>query len=240
MPDSTDSTDSTDRAGIDREYRRLRTPLMTWVTLGSGSLAVLMAGEDAATSSGSLPHAVLFALFLTTVALLNWRAHTTVTATGITVPGPLRTRTWAWSEIHTIRAEGPMKGSSARSAHLYRTDGGRSALPQFDHEQLPDPVAEVDDLLATAVRLGLLPAEPRPGAAARVARGERRRKAGRRAGCCGIAGYAALLLHDFYAIFTDGRTAGTVTEYGVTALTIALAYLLLDRLGELRHTRRTA
>jgi hypothetical protein len=173
------------------------------------------------------------------VVLEQWRACTFVTADGITVRGPLRTRTWAWTEIYGIRVENRGWGSPHWPAYLYRTDGRRVGLPHFDELQLDDPIAEATDLGATAVRLGLTSLETRPEVEERIRREARRRTAWQRALGASLVVVVALFVRDFWMIFTDRPTLSFLLLLGIPLLCLPAFFLLLDLLGETLATRRS-
>ncbi|MFF7976563.1 PH domain-containing protein [Streptomyces sp. NPDC007905] len=91
--------------------------------------------------------------------LREWRARTRVTTEGITRQGPLRGRTWAWSDIYDLRVEhagkDPLNTAPRWPAHLYDFEGRRFRLPHLDEWQLDDPIAEVAALRAAARQHGM-------------------------------------------------------------------------------------
>ena len=130
--------------GIEREYRGRRVIRATYVTLAVAVMLVGLKAMDFATSPGPTRWDVLvlvvWPVLAGRVALDQWRARTTVTAAGITVRGPLRTRTWAWADVYGIRVENNRRGSPHWPAYLYVDHGRRVRLPHFDELQLADPI----------------------------------------------------------------------------------------------------
>ncbi|MGW1668911.1 PH domain-containing protein [Streptomyces sp. NPDC002324] len=229
--------------GIEREYRRRRkVPPGFLTTLVAAALVSAGALHAMATLGPSGWNVLAVAAWVATasrVVLEQWRARTSVTADGVTVRGPLRTRRWAWPDIYGIRVEDNRGGVPRWSAYLYASDGRRVRLPHLDEYQLPDPIAEVADLYATALRLGLTSAEERPEVEARIARGARRRTALRRAGLASLAVAAAMLVVDMGMAFTDRPPHTLLLVGGVPLLCLALCFPALDRLGERRYRRLT-
>ncbi|MFI6338313.1 PH domain-containing protein [Streptomyces sp. NPDC050535] len=229
--------------GVEREYRGRRVVPMVYVSLVGLAVMVAIGVLKATTLSGLKASDVMVPalwLFLgVRVVLEQWRARTFVTADGITVRGPLRTRTWAWTEIYGIRVEDRRRGSPRWPAYLYGTDGRRVRLPHFDELQLGDPIAEAADLCATAVRLGLTSLETRPEVEERIRREARRRTAWQRASGAGVVVVVALLVRDFWMIFTDRPTLSFLLLLGIPLLCIPVFFLLLDRLGETLAARRS-
>ncbi|MFJ4617022.1 PH domain-containing protein [Streptomyces sp. NPDC088812] len=228
--------------GIEREYRRRRGVPAAQLALAAVAALVAVHALNWMTLSGPTFGDVLALVAWLClgggVALEQWRARTSVSADGITVRGPLRTRTAAWSDVYGIRVEDSRQGSPRWQAYLYRTDGRRVRLPHLDEVQVTDPIAEVADLCATAVRLGLTSFEARPEPEERIRRGTRRRTAWRRAGIGGLVVAAVLFAVDVWAILTDRPTHSTLLLVGVPLLCVPLFFLLLDRLGEALAARR--
>ncbi|MFF1682106.1 PH domain-containing protein [Streptomyces sp. NPDC058256] len=229
--------------GIEREYRGRRVVPTVYVSLVAVAVIVAIGVLNATTLSGLKASGTMVpALWLfvgVRVALEQWRVRTFVTADGITVRGPLRTRTWAWTEIYGIRVENRRWGSPRWPAYLYRTDGRRVRLPHFDELQLGDPIAEVADLCATAVRLGLTSLETRPEVEERIRREARRRTAWQRAAGASVIVVVALFVRDFWMIFTDRPTLSFLLLLGIPLLCLPVFFLLLDRLGETLAARRS-
>ncbi|WP_405907972.1 PH domain-containing protein [Streptomyces sp. NBC_00828] len=229
--------------GIEREYRGRRVVPTVYLSLVAVAVIVAIGVLNATTLSGLKASDVTFpALWLfggVRVALEQWRERTFVTADGVTVRGPLRTRTWAWTEIYGIRVENSRRGSPRWPAYLYRTDGRRVRLPHLDELQLDDPIAEAADLCATAVRLGLTSLETRPEVEERIRREARRRTAWQRASGASVVVVVALFVRDFWMIFTDGPTLSFLLLLGIPLLCLPVFFLLLDRLGETLAARRS-
>jgi len=229
--------------GIEREYRRRRAVPLAYIALAAGAVLLVLNVLNAVTLSGLEASDVLVPavwLFLgVRVALEQWRARTFVTADGITVRGPLRTRTWAWTEIYGIRVENRGWGSPHWPGYLYRTDGRRVRLPHLDELQLDDPIAEVADLGAIAVRLGLTSLETRPEVEERIRREARRRTAWQRASGASVVVVVALFVRDFWMILTDRPTLSFPLLLAIPLLCLPVFFLLLDRLGETLAARRS-
>ncbi|MEU1177143.1 PH domain-containing protein [Streptomyces sp. NPDC005820] len=229
--------------GIERQYRRQRAVPLVYLSLVAATVVVGINVLDMVTLDGPTGrHLLPLAIWLglgARVALEHWRARTSVTAQGVTVRGPLRTRTRAWSEIYGIRVEGAKRGGSPRwPAYLYDTDGRRIRLFQVDEQQLGDPVGEVADLSATAVRLGFLAPETRPELEEAIQRGARRRTAWQRAviGCL-VVMVAAFVLFA-WLVFTDRPTYTWLLLLGLPLLCLPVFFLVLDRIGEVRAAAR--
>ncbi|KUO12075.1 PH domain-containing protein [Streptomyces sp. DSM 15324] len=230
--------------GIEREYRRVRTVPVVYVGLVAAALVVGV-GLLRLTTPGTRPLDLLTpAIWVavgTRVALEHWRARTSVTVEGVTARGPLRTRTRAWSEIYGIRVEGGRRGGSSRwPAYLYDTDGHRIRLFQVDELQLADPIGEMADLSATAVRLGLMSSATRPELEVLIARRARRRTAFQRAvvGCL-IVAVAAFVVFT-WLLLTDRPTHTVLLLLGLPLLCLPVLFLALDRLGETLAARRAS
>lgn len=229
--------------GIEREYRRRRgiPPgfLTTLVAAGLVSAGALHAMATLGPSGWDVLAVVAWLAVAGRVVLEQWRARTSVTADGVTVRGTIRTRSWAWSDIYGIRVE-DNKGSTPRwSGYLYSTEGRRIRLPHLDEYQLTDPIAEVADLCAAALRLGLTSLETRPEVEERIARGTRRRKAARRAGIASLVVAAAMFALTTGLVFTDRPAHTLLLLGGVPLLCLAVFFLALDRVGERQNRRLT-
>lgn len=208
--------------------------------LAAATLIIAMAVNAMATLGPSAGDALAVAAWLAIagrVVLEQFRARTSVTAEGVTVRGAIRTRTWAWSEIYGIRVEDIKWGTPRWSGYLYATDGSRARLPHVDEYQLTDPIAEIADLCAAAVRLGLTSLDTRPDVEERIARRTRRRKASQRTAIAGVAVMAAMLVVDFWLLFTDRPTHTYVLVLGVPLVCLPVLFLALDRIGERQHRR---
>ncbi|MEU2427416.1 PH domain-containing protein [Streptomyces sp. NPDC007851] len=177
--------------GVAREYRKRRK--LPWAYLGLlglvlGNAFVQIARFSGDRSGGGAGHrwgapffAVLMVAALARVALEQYRAYTRVTAAGITARGPLRVRSWAWSEVYDIRVEQAPRGSGRAApqwlTYLYDHRGRRFLLPHLDDWQLDDPYAEVAELCLAAAPHRSLTWERRPDVEERIRRGAVRRKA---------------------------------------------------------------
>ncbi|WP_371577646.1 PH domain-containing protein [Streptomyces sp. NBC_01314] len=228
---------------IEREYGRRRgVPPAFLITLAAAGLVTAGALDAMATLGPSGWEVLAVATWLTVAgrgALEQLRARTFVTADGVTVRGTIRTRSWAWSDIYGIRVE-DNKGSTPHwSGYLYATDGRRVRLPHLDEYQLTDPIAEVADLCATALGLGLTSLETRPEVEERIARGTRRRSAVRRAGRASLVVAAVMFVLTTGLVFTDRPTHTLLLLGGVPLLCLAVFFLVLDRVGESRNRRLT-
>ncbi|MFJ9560255.1 PH domain-containing protein [Streptomyces fuscichromogenes] len=180
-----------DEGGVAREYRKRRK--LPWSYLGLLGVLVVNALVQTARVSGDRPGGgdgtrwgppVVGALLLVTlvrIVLEQYRAYTRVTSAGITAQGPLRARTWAWSEVYDIRVE-PVPRGSGRMApqwltYLYDVQGRRFLLPHLNDWQLDDPYAEVAELCLAAAPHRSLTWERRPDVEERILRGAVRRRA---------------------------------------------------------------
>jgi hypothetical protein len=230
-----------DSGGIAREYRRTRRmPPQAALTMTAGVLVGAISVFAMTESRASVEHGFALAVWTVLVVrmmLEQWRARTSVTADGVTVRGALRTRTWAWSDIYRIRVEDDKQGFPRWSGYLYALDGRRARLPHIDEYQMPDPIAEVADLYATAVRLGLVPPQTRPDVEARIERGARRRTARRRSAVVALVVAAAMFVLDGWLLFTDRPTHTFLLVMCVPLLCLPPAFLVLDRVGEARAAR---
>ncbi|MEU2773435.1 PH domain-containing protein [Streptomyces sp. NPDC007162] len=181
-----------DEGGVGREYRRRRRPPLAYLVLPG--LLVMNAfiqisrvsgdrgGDGGAGGRWGPPvFAVLLVLAVARVALEQFRAHTRVTTAGITAQGPVRARTWAWSEIYDIRVEQAPRGSGRAApqwlTYLYDVQGRRFLLWQLNDWQVDDPYAEVAELCLAAAPLRSYTWEPRPDVEERIRRGAVRRRA---------------------------------------------------------------
>jgi hypothetical protein len=232
-----------DSGGIAREYRRTRRmPPQAALTMTAGVLVGAISVFAMTESRASVEHGFALAVWTVLVVrmmLEQWRARTSVTADGVTVRGALRTRTWAWSDIYRIRVEDDKQGFPRWSGYLYALDGRRARLPHIDEYQMPDPIAEVADLYATAVRLGLVSPQTRPDVEVRIERGARRRTARRRSGVVALVVAAAMFVLDGWLLFTDRPTHTFLLVMCVPLICQPLAFLALDRVGEVRAARTT-
>ncbi|MER5529666.1 PH domain-containing protein [Streptomyces sp. NPDC002677] len=177
-----------DEGGFEREYRKRRRPPGSYFfLLGAVLLNALLQtgrffGDDGDRHWWGPPFIMLLiAVTLARVLLEQYRAYTRVTSAGITARGPLRTRTWAWSEVYDIRVE-PVPPGSGRDGpqwltYLYDFDGRRFLLRYLDDWQLADPYAEVSELCLAADPQRSLGWQRRPDVEERILRGAVRRKA---------------------------------------------------------------
>ncbi|MFD5542344.1 PH domain-containing protein [Streptomyces sp. NPDC127079] len=207
-----------DVSGVEREYRRRRKPPLAYLVLPG--LLVMNAliqtsrvsgdgGGDGSGRWGPPVFGVLLVLAVTRVALEQFRAHTRVTAAGITAQGPVRARTWAWSEIYDIRVEQAPRGSGRAApqwlTYLYDFQGRRFLLWQLNEWQLDDPYAEVAELCLAAAPLRSFTWERRPDVEERIRRGAVRRRAWLW-GVYGGLGSVFLMLVVSFGLIVAGRS----------------------------------
>ncbi|MEV7390924.1 PH domain-containing protein [Streptomyces sp. NPDC091215] len=180
-----------DEDGVEREYRKRRK--LPWSYLGLLGVVLLNAGLQTTRLFGDggggtgpwwvpLCFGVLMLVTLVLVLLALYRAYTRVTSAGITAQGPLRSRTWAWSEVYDIRVEQARRGSRQAAGpqwitFLYDFQGRRFQLPHLNDWQLDDPYAEVAELCLAAAPYRSLTWERHPDVEERILRTALRRKA---------------------------------------------------------------
>ncbi|MEW1779650.1 PH domain-containing protein [Streptomyces sp. NPDC086777] len=180
-----------DEGGVEREYRRRRKPHLAYLLLPM----LLMMNAFIQTSRvshdddrggsgfwwGPPAVALLLAMTVVRIALEYFRAYTRVTAAGITAQGPVRARSWAWSEVYDIRVEQAQRGSGRTApqwlTYLYDIRGRRFLLWHLNDWQVDDPYAEVAELCLAAAPLRSLTWERRPDVEELILRGAARRKA---------------------------------------------------------------
>jgi hypothetical protein len=167
-----------DGDGIERVYRRRRR--LPWRYLGlMGVVFVNAIIQVSRTSNDPYTHGwtswgmvPLMVAALVRIALEQFRAHTRVTAVGVTAQGPVRSRTWAWHEVYDIRVEPAPRGSGRLVpqwlTYLYDLDGRRYLLPHLNDWQLDDPHTEVSELCVAAAPYRSLPWERRPQVEERI------------------------------------------------------------------------
>ncbi|WP_181802864.1 PH domain-containing protein [Streptomyces shenzhenensis] len=175
-----------DEGGVEREYRKRRKrPWPHLALLGVvfvNALVHLTTDHDEGDFRWAPPLiGLLMAMTLVRILLEQYRARTRVTSAGITAQGPVRARTWAWSEVYDIRVEHAPRGSGREApqwlTYLYDYQGRRFLLPHLDDWQLDDPYAEVTELCLAAAPHRSLTWERRPDVEERILRGAARRKA---------------------------------------------------------------
>jgi len=207
-----------DTGGIERVYRRRRglpwPQLVLWAVLGGNAFIQATrfddpyAYHDGPPGWAPLTVSLLMVATFVRVALEQVRAHTLVTASGITVQGRLRSRSWAWHEVYDIRVEQAPRGTGPQGprwlTYLYDNEGRRHLLWHLDDWQLGDPYAEVSELCLSAAPYRSLAWEPRPEVEARILRGAARRKAWKWAANSALGVLAAMFVVDFWEII-DGR-----------------------------------
>ncbi|MHC5906618.1 PH domain-containing protein [Streptomyces sp. S6] len=218
---------------IERTYRGSRSlPLPDVLSLLLIAFLVAPANEEVAWHE--LPY---MALGLTAGGFLlldRYRAYTTVTAAGVTVRGPVRTRHVPWSEIHTLRlADGSVhtRWQARFPVRLYGTDGRSLRLPHFDDRELDRPQAELAEVLAAAEALGVW--APRTVTDV-VARGERRRAAWARACHGAVLALAVVVAVSVLSLLLDGPEFTTGLIAPVPFVVLFGLFLVFDRVGESR------
>ncbi|MGW7524697.1 PH domain-containing protein [Streptomyces sp. NPDC054783] len=214
-----------DEDGSTRVYHRqrrrpLRAALLPLVLLGNAALQTVRTHDDLPIWWAPVLLAALVAVGVWG-ALSEWRAHTVVTARGITRQGPLRARTWAWSAVYDIRIENsgsrPLNAHPRWPAYLYDSEGRRFLLPQVNEWQLDDPYAEVAALRAAAWRYGM-PYGQRAETEERILRQAGRRRGWQWASVAAVVVFALMLV---VALAED--VAGTPANLFLLLLVIPLA-----------------
>ncbi|MFE0524382.1 PH domain-containing protein [Streptomyces sp. NPDC058954] len=205
-----------DTGAIERVYRRRRRPplLQLGVAVLIGGNALLHAGRfgdphgDRYGPPSWMPWSVgvLFTATLVRIALEQLRAYTRVTASGISVQGRLRSRSWYWADVYDIRVEPSLRGSGSSGprwlTYLYDFEGRRHLLWHLDDWQLGDPYAEVSELCLAAAPYRSLAWEPSPRVEELIRRGAARRKAWIRAGYSALVVFFAMFVVDFWEVVT--------------------------------------
>ncbi|MBW8798624.1 MAG: PH domain-containing protein [Streptomyces sp.] len=178
-----------DEGGVEREYRKRRKQPRTQLLLLGLLLVNAFVQTNRVSADGGSGRdwwgppvfALVMVLAIVRIALEQFRAHTRVTAAGITAQGPVRARTWAWSEVYDIRVEQAPRGSGRAAprwlTYLYDFQGRRFLLWHLNDWQLDDPYAEVAELCLAAAPLRSLTWERRPDVEELILRGAARRKA---------------------------------------------------------------
>ncbi|MGW2568783.1 PH domain-containing protein [Streptomyces sp. NPDC001537] len=176
-----------DTGGIERVYRRRRR--LPWQYIGLVALvcfnALLQTGrvsdDPAVPRWGPWLIGLLAVATLVRVALEQFRAHTRVSASGVTAQGNLRSRSWAWHEVYDIRVEQAPRGTGKLGpqwlSYLYDLEGRRFLLRHLDDWQLADPYAEVSDLCLAAAPHRSLTWERQPHVEELILRRAARRRA---------------------------------------------------------------
>ncbi|MFJ3773976.1 PH domain-containing protein [Streptomyces sp. NPDC090075] len=243
-----------DEGGVGREYRRRRRPPLAYLLL-PGLLMVNAFIQTSRVSHdgdgggsgfrwGPPAFALLMALTIARIALEQFRARTRVTAAGITARGPLRTRTWAWSEVYDIRVEQAPRGSGRAApqwlTYLYDFEGRRFLLWHLNDWQLDDPYAEVAELCLAAAPHRSLTWERRPDVEERIQRGVTRRRAGTWGAYGGIAVFVLMVVVDIWRVAV-GRPDHPFLLMVCVPMTsgVALA-VVLDRYWSTRPPRSPA
>ena len=171
--------------GVERVYRRRRRlPGRYFLVVGAvmgGAFLRLYTDDTGLRRWGALGFGLLFLVILLMVPLNQYRAHTRITAQGVTAQWALRARTWAWREVYGIRVERVPGGGSGVTypdwvVFLYDFDGRRFPLPQLNNWQLDDPYAEITDICLTAVPYRGFDWELRPAVEEQIVRRIARRK----------------------------------------------------------------
>ncbi|MFJ8489864.1 PH domain-containing protein [Streptomyces sp. NPDC094038] len=240
-----------DEGGVfEREYRKRRKQPRTQLLL----LGLLLVNAFVQTNRvsadggggrdwwGPPVFALVLALAIARIALEQFRARTRVTAAGITARGPLRARSWAWSEVYDIRVEQAPRGSGREApqwlTYLYDFQGRRFLLWHLNDWQVDDPYAEVAELCLAAAPLRSLTWERRPDVEERIRRGAVRRKAGTWGAYGAIAVFCLSFVVDIWWVATGRPDHPFVMMVCVPlASGVALA-AVLDRYWRIRppHT----
>ncbi|MFI2437253.1 PH domain-containing protein [Streptomyces sp. NPDC018693] len=239
-------------AGLDREYRKsgrgmpvefIAVVFMAMLIMATFTHGVIIDATPVEAVLWALPVMAIWGAVVGRMALELWRARTRVTADGITVRGVLRTRHFPWSGVYDLRVEPRRRvrrSTLARwPAYLYTVDGRRVLLPHLDELQHGDPLAEVADLRATAVRLGLTTCGERPEMEARLLRGARRRAAWERAAMGGWLVFTGMCVRQLWLLFSDRPIDPYPLILAVPLVSLAVLFLAFDRLGELLAARRS-
>ncbi|MEV6050466.1 PH domain-containing protein [Streptomyces sp. NPDC052107] len=214
-----------DDGGSARVYRRqrrrpLQAALLPLIFLGNAALQTIHTHHDLPIwwAPGALAALVAVGVW---GALSEWRAHTVVTARGITRQGPLRARTWTWSAVYDIRIENtgnqPLHAHPRWPAYLYDAEGRRFLLPQINEWQLDDPYAEVAALREVAWRCGM-PYGQRAETEERILRQAGRRRGWQWASVAAVVVFALMIV---VAVAQD--IAGTPANLVLLLLVIPLA-----------------
>ncbi|MEU6199439.1 PH domain-containing protein [Streptomyces sp. NPDC047061] len=204
-----------DEGGVEREYRRRRKPPLTQILLlGVILLNALIQTSRASTGrdGGGFRWAPPFIVALMVLAVVRlvlerFRAYTRVTAAGITAQGPVRARSWTWSEVYDIRVEQAPRGSGRTApqwiTYLYDFQGRRFLLPHLNDWQLDDPYAEVAELCLAAAPYRSLTWERRPDVEERIRQGAMRRRAGVWGVYGGLVAFIVMIPVDFWLVLTE-------------------------------------
>ncbi|MEU9452292.1 PH domain-containing protein [Streptomyces sp. NPDC048277] len=204
-----------DEGGIEREYRKRRKEplgrlLLLGVLLVNGVVQTgrfTAGGREGVDRWGPPVFTLLLVVTMARIALEYFRAHTRVTAAGITAQGAVRARTWTWSEVYDIRVE-PVPRGSGRMApqwltYLYDFEGRRFLLPHLNDWQLADPYTEVADLCLAAAPHRSLTWERRPDVEERIRQGAVRRKAWQWGSYGAVAMMVLMMVVGFGLIVTE-------------------------------------
>ncbi|NUP44986.1 MAG: PH domain-containing protein [Streptomyces sp.] len=201
-----------DTGGIERVYRRRRWPPGPYfILMGVMCLNALLQIEhnlDDPSGTGweAWVFLALMASIVLRVALELFRAHTRVSAAGITAQGALRSRTWAWHEVYDIRVEHAPRGAGRTPpqwlTYLYDLEGRRFLLRHIDDWQLADPYAEVSELCLAAAPYRSLTWERQPRVEERILRRAARRKAWTWAAYGALITFLVMLVLDIGLVVT--------------------------------------
>ncbi|MER6083586.1 PH domain-containing protein [Streptomyces sp. NPDC001833] len=242
-----------DEGGVEREYRRRRKPPVAYLIVPGllmmnafiQTSRVSRDGDGGGIGSWWGPvFALLMGLTIVRIALEQFRARTRVTAAGITAQGPVRARTWAWSEVYDIRVEQSPRGSGRMApqwlTYLYDFQGRRFLLWHLNDWQLDDPYAEVAELCLAAAPLRSLTWERRPDVEELILRGAARRKAWTWGVYGGLAVFFLSFAVDLWLIVTGRPDHPFVLFVCVPLASGAALALVLDRYWSTRPPRSPA
>ncbi|MGW3446242.1 PH domain-containing protein [Streptomyces sp. NPDC001076] len=236
-----------DEGGVEREYRRRRKPPLAYLLLPG----LLMMNAFIQTSRvsrdgggvrwGPPVFALLMGLTIARIALDHFRARTRVTAAGITAQGPVRARSWAWSEVYDIRVEQAPRGSGRAApqwlTYLYDFRGRRFLLPHLNDWQLDDPYAEVAELCLAAAPLRSLTWERRPDVEERILRGALRRRAWAWGSYAAVAVFCLMFVVDIWRVAV-GRPDHPFLLMVCVPVASGIAFaVVLDRYWSIRPPR---
>ncbi len=221
-----------DVGGIEREYRRRRSPWRRMVLLAFVTTNFAL---QTFRHSNGLPVWFRSAMFVLVTGILGWaalshfRGRTSVGPDGIAVRRAVRTRTHAWHDIYDIRVE-PTNGRGLEVpqwlSYLYDNDGRRTRLPQVDDREVPALLADIESLRTAAARHRGMPFDRRPEVESRIRRRAGHRKAWERA----FTGTALVLLAMPMVLFAELMSGAEVRPVLLLAVVPAASFVLLAAL----------